>query len=493
MDIKKNEEFEIEISDMSDDGSGIGKTDGFTWFVKDAVIGDRVVAAAMKLKKNYGFARLVRVLEPSEKRCVPPCPVAKACGGCQLQQLRHEAQLEFKEKKVLNDLRRIGGFDIDSIEPIIAMDEPFRYRNKAVYPIGKDRSGRIIAGFYAGRTHSIIECEDCLLGYEDNKTVLDAIIAFMEQEHIEPYDEKSGRGIVRHVFIRKGHNTGEVMVCIVINADDLKGKDKLCESIKDSIPGLKSFTLCVNKKNTNVIMGDRIINVFGPGYIEDVIREKEREVRFRISPLSFFQVNSVQMEKLYGTALEFADLTGNENVWDLYCGVGTISLFLAGHAKKVYGVEIIPAAIENAKENAVLNGIENAEFFVGKAEEVLPEWYEKEYKKSVKEATENVELSASGDSTLSLQDAESGRIDVIVVDPPRKGCDEMCLKTMVSIAPKRIVYVSCDPATLARDLKYLCANGYSLDRVRPCDMFPHTGHIETVVLLMAKNKAFSGF
>lgn len=505
MEIKKNTEFEIKITDMSDDGSGIGKTDGFTWFVKDAVIGDRVIASAMKLKKSYGFARLIRVIEPSPKRCTPPCPVARACGGCQLQQLEYGAQLHFKEQKVLNDLRRIGGFDIQSIEPIMGMEEPFRYRNKAVYPIGRGRDGRIIAGFYAGRTHSIIECEDCLLGCTDNKAILEEIISFMEKENIEPYDETSGKGTVRHVLIRKGHNTGQIMVCIVIDADDLKKKELLSEGLREKVFGLTSFSLCVNKKNTNVIMGDRIINVFGPGYIEDVIYERKRAeeasaadayiwedacaqenidaengVRFRISPLSFFQVNSVQMERLYSTALEFAGLTGNENVWDLYCGVGTISLFLARHAKRVYGVEIIPDAIENARENAAINGIENAEFFVGKAEEVLPEWYENEYKAEGDNNMDNAVVTAAA---ASVHD-----IDVIVVDPPRKGCDEMCLKTMVSIAPKRIVYVSCDPATLARDLKYLCENGYELMRVRPCDMFPQTVHVETVVLMSRKDK-----
>lgn len=476
MEYKKNDEFEIYITDMSDEGSGIGRTDGFTWFVKDAVVGDRVLAAATKLKKSYGFARLVKVIEPSEDRVNPVCPSARACGGCQLQQLSYEAQLSFKERKVLNDLRRIGGFDIDSTEPIIGMDEPLRYRNKAIYPVGRSRDGRIIAGFYAGRTHSIIEGGDCLLGCTENQAVLETVIGFMEREGIAPYDELSGHGVVRHVMIRKGFNTGELMVCIVVNADELKKGDELGAMLKARLPMLSSFSLCVNKSRTNVIMGERIINILGPGYIEDVIYERnayasgltcdaetdtENSVRFKISPLSFFQVNSVQMERLYSTALEFAGLTGNENVWDLYCGVGTISLFLARHARKVYGVEIIPAAIENARENAKINGIENAEFFVGKAEEVLPDWYER----------------------TCRQKAGAEDIDVIVVDPPRKGCDEMCLKTMVSIGPKRIVYVSCDPATLARDLKYLCENGYSLERVRPCDMFPQTVHVETVCLL----------
>ncbi|MDO4960944.1 MAG: 23S rRNA (uracil(1939)-C(5))-methyltransferase RlmD [Eubacteriales bacterium] len=460
--INKNDQFEIYITDLSDEGAGIGKTDGFTWFVKDAVIGDHILAAATKVKKNYGFARLVKVIEPSASRTTPACPLARSCGGCQLQQLEYDSQLKFKESKVLNDLKRIGGFtDAGAFfEPIIGMQQPFRYRNKAVYPIGRNKEGRIIAGFYAGRTHSIIACEDCLLGFEENRIVLSTIIKFMGDNDIEPYNENTGSGVVRHVLIRKGLHTGELMVCIVINAGKLKNADVLCGRLREMLPSLKSFTLSVNRERTNVIMGTRIINVYGPGYIEDLIHDRDgSQVRFRISPLSFFQVNSEQMEKLYGTALEFAGLTGNERVWDLYCGVGTISLFLARHAKKVYGVEIIPEAIDNARENAELNSIDNAEFFVGKAEEVLPEWYSKEYRKT------------------------GEKIDVIVVDPPRKGCDENCLKTMVSIAPKRIVYVSCDPATLARDLKYLCSEGYRIETVRPVDMFPQTVHVETVCLL----------
>ncbi|MDO5141143.1 MAG: 23S rRNA (uracil(1939)-C(5))-methyltransferase RlmD [Eubacteriales bacterium] len=501
--MNKNDEFNITITDMSDTGAGIGKADGFTWFVKDAVIGDHVLAAATKIKKSYGFARLVRVISPSADRIMPPCPEARRCGGCQLQQLDYHAQLHFKEQKVLNDLKRIGGFENAEayMEPIIGMEEPFRYRNKAVYPIGRNRDGKIIAGFYAGRTHSIIECEDCLLGSDENQRILGIIIGFMEKRGITPYDENDGSGTVRHVLIRKGFGTGELMICLVINKDRLKYSDELCSILRGELPELRSFSLCVNKELTNVIMGTRLINIFGPGYIEDLIydrpgvcaalsdakhstdtvfsyeagcvlpAEQTREaipVRFRVSPLSFFQVNSVQMERLYSTALEYAGLTGNENVWDLYCGVGTISLFLARHCAHVYGVEIIPEAIENAKENAALNSITNAEFFTGKAEEVLPEWYSEYFAADAADAADN------------------NRVDVIVVDPPRKGCDPMCLDTMVKIAPDRIVYVSCDPATLARDLRFLCDNGYRIERVRPCDMFPQTVHVETVVLLSHK-------
>ncbi len=487
--MKKNDEFEIYITDLSDDGAGVGRaaapggapSSAFTWFVKDAVIGDRVLAAATKVKKHYGFARVVRVLEASPDRVQPPCPEARRCGGCQIQQLSYDAQLEFKENKIRNDLLRIGGFSEQEIhmEPIIRMETPFRYRNKTVYPIGTDREERLIAGFYAGRTHSIIPCEDCLLGQKENGRVLRTILRFMEEKKIPAYDEAAHTGLVRHVLIRSGRRTGEWMVCIVINGDRLPFAEELCSRLKEELPGLRSFSLNINKERTNVIMGTGLVHLLGPGYIEDEIREITGEidivsgqaescgdgafsssVRFRISPLSFFQVNPEQMERLYSTALEFAGLKGEEKVWDLYCGVGTITLFLAGHAKKVFGVEIIPAAIENAKENAVLNHIDNAEFFVGRAEEVLPAWHETH--------------------------PEEG-IDVMVVDPPRKGCDSRCLETMVQMAPSRIVYVSCDPATLARDLRYLCDHGYQIERVKPCDMFSQTVHIETIVLLQRQN------
>ncbi len=448
---KKNDEFELNITDMSDDGSGIGKKDGFTWFVKDAVIGDTVKAAAMKVKKSYGYARLVEIIKASDKRTESSCPKARACGGCQIQQLTYAAQLEFKEKKVRNALKRIGGLDIDKTEPIISMEYPFRYRNKAIYPIGKDKNGRVIAGFFAGRTHSIIECTDCLLGYGENKDILTAVIDYMEDNGIEPYDELSGNGIMRNVMIRKGHTTGETMVCLIINARKLKNSKDLISRLIKVCPSIRSISLCINRSNTNVILDGSIETIYGKDYIEDVVGG----IRFKISVRSFFQVNPIQMEKLYMTALEYAGLTGTENVWDLYCGVGTISLFMAKKAGHVMGVEVIPEAIENANENAKINGIKNISFYTGKAEEVLPQW--------------------------KKESGAEKQVDVVVVDPPRKGCDIKCLETIVWAAPKKIVYVSCDPATLARDLKYLCGNGYTVERVRPCDMFPQTVHVEVVI------------
>ncbi len=488
--MEKNQEFIVTIEDMNEDGAGVGKVDGYIWFVKDAVIGDVVRAKAMKMKKSYGFARLMEVLEPSGSRVIPSCPVARQCGGCQLQAMSYEEQLKFKERKVMNNLIRIGKFAENEIHmlPIMGMEEPWRYRNKAQFPFGKDKGGNVIAGFYAGRTHAIVEAGDCLLGVEENREILDIVKLFMKEMKIEPYDESSHKGLVRHVLIRKGFKTGEIMVCLVINGKKLPGKERLVEMLcggdgKDEkgqginregingkeiygketngnetdghgIRGMTSISYSVNQEKTNVIMGKEIVNLYGPGFITDYIGN----LKYQISPLSFYQVNPVQTERLYGTALEYAGLTGNETVWDLYCGIGTISLFLAQKAKKVYGVEIVPQAIEDARRNAEINGIKNAEFFVGKAEEVLPEQFEKNHVHA----------------------------DVIVVDPPRKGCDTVCLDTILKMRPERVVYVSCDSATLARDLRYLADGGYMVERGRCCDMFPGTVHVETVVLLSHK-------
>ena len=448
--MKKDDLIEVTIEDLSEEGTGIGKFEGMTFFIKDAVIGDRVRAKIMKMKKNYGFARLMEVLTPSPDRVEPLCPVARQCGGCQIQAMSYEAQLAFKTRKVESNLKRIGKFEEIPMESIIGMEDPFHYRNKAQFPFGKNRDGKIITGFYAGRTHSIIENTSCHLGKEVNEEILEKILAWMNAFHVEPYNEATGKGLMRHSLIRCGFRTGEIMVCLVINGRKIPGEEALVDSLK-IIPGMTSISLNVNKEKTNVILGREVINLWGRPYIEDYIGE----VKYQISPLSFFQVNPVQTERLYGKALEYAGLTGEETVWDLYCGIGTISLFLARKARKVYGVEIIPDAIEDARRNASLNGFTNTEFYVGKAEEVLPEKYEK----------------------------EGVRADVIVVDPPRKGCDENLLSTMVKMQPERIVYVSCDSATLARDLRYLCDNGYELKRVCPADMFPQTVHVETVVLL----------
>ena len=453
MEYRKNDIVTLKIEDCGIDGEGIGKADGFTVFVKDAVIGDTVRAKIMKAKKNYGYGRLEEIITPSPDRVEPKCQFARQCGGCQLQALSYEKQLEFKTSKVRGHLERIGGFTDIPMEKILGMDQPFHYRNKAQFPVGKSKDGRIITGFYAGRTHSIIENRDCALGVTRNKEVLDRVIAHMEKFHIQPYDENTGKGLVRHVLIRYGFFTDEMMVCLIINGEKLPSEEALVKTLRQ-IPETVSVMVNVNKKRNNVILGEKVRLLWGQPYITDKIGE----ISYQISPLSFFQVNPYQTGRLYGKALEYAQLSGNETVWDLYCGIGTISLFLAQKAKMVRGVEIIPAAIENAKENACLNGFDNTEFFVGKAEEVLPE-----------------QFARTGE-----------RADVIVVDPPRKGCDETLLSTIIEMQPDRVVYVSCDSATLARDLKYLCERGYELKKVCPVDMFPNTVSVETVVLLSHK-------
>ena len=477
----QNDIVTVKIGDIGTEGEGIGKLEGFTLFVKDAVMGDVVEARLVKVKKNYAYARLEKVLTSSPLRVKPVCPYHKQCGGCQIQAMSYEAQLQFKENKVKNNLVRIGGFDqlfIESVmEPVVGMEQPWHYRNKAQFPVGTDKDGRIITGFYAGRTHSIIANTDCALGVEENEPILQKVLAYMQNEKVSAYDETTGQGLVRHILIRKGFTSGEIMVCLVINGKSLPKEDRLVSTLRE-IPGMTSIWLNYNTKNTNVIMGTEGRVLWGQNTITDVIHRRSIEeinsgkdclrydskenapqgITFAISPLSFYQVNPIQTEKLYSLALEYAGLTGEETVWDLYCGIGTISLFMAQCAKEVHGVEIVPQAIEDARKNAERNHIENATFYVGKAEEVLPRLYEEEH------------IFA----------------DVICVDPPRKGCDEACLNTIIKMAPKRIVYVSCDSATLARDLKYLCENGYEIRKVRAVDQFGQTVHVETVVKLSLK-------
>ncbi len=465
--MQKNEIVKVKIEDIGVGGEGIGKVDGYTLFIKDAIIGDVVEAKVMKAKKNYGYARLMNVLTPSKDRVEEPvCPMARKCGGCQIQEMKYPAQLAFKEAKVRGNLERIGEVPAELLDqimhPAVGMDgegmQPFRYRNKAQFPVGTDKDGRVIAGFYAGRTHSIIENTDCALGVEVNEEILNCILDFMEEFKIPAYDEVKHKGLVRHVLLRYGFKTDEIMVCLVINGKTIPHCHDLVGRLRQ-IPGMTSITLSTNTAKTNVIMGDTIRLLWGQEFITDYIGE----IKYQISPLSFYQVNPVQTEKLYGLALDYAGLTGNdETVWDLYCGIGTISLFLAKKAKQVYGVEIVPQAIDDAKNNAKINDITNAEFYVGKAEEVLPEYY-KEYEKT--------------------HNGEAAHADVIVVDPPRKGCEESLLQTIVDMQPEKVVYVSCDSATLARDVKFLRANGYELKDVTPVDQFPHTVHVETVVLL----------
>ncbi len=444
MEMKKNDIFEMDIVDMSEEGEGIGKIEGYTLFVKDTVIGDRARVKVIKAKKNYGYGKLMELLSPSKDRVAPLCPAAAPCGGCQLQALSYPAQLAFKEQKVRNQLKRLGGFAAPMVLPVIGMGTPYGYRNKAQFPIRRGKDGRIIAGFYAGRTHSVIETPRCYLGDPVNEKVLKIVISWMEKWGLAPYDEVNHSGLVRHVLIRTGERMEEdrqLMVCLVINAAKLPRAQELTEALL-AVPGMTSISYNINREKTNVILGKEVRHLYGEGYITDTIGG----LRYRISPQSFFQVNREQTEKLYATALDYAGLTGREKVWDLYCGTGTITLFLARQAGRVRGVEIIPAAIEDARANAKANGIENAVFYVGKAEEVLPRHYQ--------ETGENA--------------------DVIVVDPPRKGCGRELLDTILAMEPERVVYVSCEPSTLARDLKILCEEKYELVKAQPVDMFPQT-------------------
>ena len=450
---QKNQEVEVEVNALGNEGEGVGHTqDGYTVFVKDALPGDVIRAKLMKCKKQYAFGRLVEILIPSKDRVPSVCEKARVCGGCQIQEISYEKQLEFKADKVKSNLVRIGGVKNPPMEPIIGMDDPWRYRNKAQFPIGRTKEGKIVAGFYAGRTHAIVSVpgNDCVLGREVNAKILDKVIAHMETYDIEPYDEATGTGLVRHVLIRCGFASNEIMVCLVVNGTKIPEEDALADSLME-ISGMTSIMLNTNMDQTNVILGEQVRTIRGESYITDQIGD----VKFCISPLSFYQVNPVQTEKLYQKALEYAGLTGQETVWDIYCGIGTISLFLAKEAKKVYGVELVPDAIEDAKKNAELNNIHNVKFFVGKAEDVLPKQYEKH------------QIYA----------------DVIVVDPPRKGCDQAVLDTILKMRPKRVVYVSCDSATLARDVKTLAEDGYMLKAVTPVDQFCHTAHVESVCLL----------
>ena len=457
--MNKNDIVRLTIEDMSLEGAGIGHTDGVTIFVKDAVVGDVCDVIITKVKKTYCFGALKEVVTAGPFRVTPACAIAKQCGGCQIMQVSYDKQLELKDSIVANNLVKIGGYDrayVDSIrEPIMGMSDPFRYRNKAQVPIGMDKDGNIIAGFYGARSHRIVPSTDCKICSKKSMDIVYAVIDYMKECGVSPYDEASGKGLIRHVLVREGKATGETMVCVVVNGDLLPKVDVLVSHVKAVEPSLSSLVLNINTRRDNVIMGYETKVLYGKEAIRDTITLTNGDtIAFDISANSFYQVNHDQMERLYSKALEYADLHGTEDVWDLYCGIGTISLSMAKHAARVIGIEVVPQAIENAKANAALNGLDNAEFYCGEAEVVLPEIYEK-----------------------------MSHPDVIMVDPPRKGCDVVALDTMIAMTPKRIVYVSCDSATLARDLKHLEEHGYHLKRYTVCDQFGHTMHTETVALL----------
>lgn len=451
--VEKNQTYTMSITDIGTNGEGIGRIDGYTVFVEGALPEEVIKVLIVKTKKHFGYGKLLEILEPSPHRVTPACPVAAKCGGCQLQHLSYEGQLAFKTKKVKDHLERIGGFSGISVGYAKGMEEPWRYRNKAQFPVG-GKTGEPEIGFYAKRSHRIIDTPVCMLQNEVNDRIVKIIRAFLAEYEIPLYDETIHRGLVRHILTRIGRRTGEIMVCLVVNGRKLPHCDVLVERLQE-IEGMTSIVLNVNTDQTNVILGTEVHVLWG----KETIRDYIGDVQFEISPLSFYQVNPLQTQVLYQTALDFAELEGNETVLDLYCGIGTISLFFAQKAKHVFGVEIVPEAIADAKRNAALNGMNNADFAVGAAEDVIPRLYE-----------------------------EKGiTADVVVVDPPRKGCDSVLLDTIAAISPKKVVYVSCDSATLARDLAYLCPKGYTIEKVQVVDMFPHTVHVETVVLLSKLN------
>lgn len=452
--VKESQEYEMNVDDISVDGEGIGRVDGFTMFVEGALPGEQVRIRAVKIGKNYGYGELLKIIVPSPDRVVPLCPYSKRCGGCSLQHLSYNRQLEFKTRRVRDALERIGKITGVKIHNTIGMQQPWRYRNKAQFPVGMD-DGLLSIGFFAPRSHDIVDIDRCIINHQVNDWVIEITRKFIEKYNVPVYDENAHHGIIRHVVTKVGFKTGQVMVIIVTNGRYLPYKDKLVELLRNNIPGITGIVQNINSKKTNVILGDENITLWGQGYIVDILAG----LTFKISPLSFFQVNPAQTEILYSKALEYAGLTGRETVIDLYSGIGTISLFLARSAAKVYGIEEVPQAVQDAWENARINGIANVEFITGKAEEVIPKLV---------------------DSGL--------RADVVVLDPPRKGCEAGVLEALIRMAPQRIVYVSCNPATLARDLKLLTEQEYRVIEVQPVDMFPHTTHVECVTLMSRVEK-----
>ncbi|MBV7271615.1 23S rRNA (uracil(1939)-C(5))-methyltransferase RlmD [Clostridiaceae bacterium UIB06] len=463
--IEKNKEYVLNISSMGYEGEGVGKIEDFTIFVPNALLGEKVKAKIVKVNKNFAFGKLVDIIEQSSERVEPVCSIYKRCGGCQLQHYSYKEQLKFKRERVKACMERIGKLKVVGIDSnekdnavvvhdTIGMDNPYRYRNKVQLPVGKNGKD-VTIGFYAARSHEIIHMDTCNIQDEIADEVVKLIKAWSEKYAIEPYNEEAHQGIIRHVMIRKAFKTGETMVVLVTKNLNIPHVDKLVRTITENIAGIKSIIQNINDKRTNVILGQQCKTLWG----EDTISDYIGDFKFNISALSFFQVNPIQTETLYSKALEYADLTGNETVFDAYCGTGTISLFLSQRAKKVYGVEIIPEAIENAIENAKQNNVNNVEFIVGQSEKVIPKLIEKGVK-----------------------------ADVVVVDPPRKGCESILLEAIAKMGPERVVYVSCDPGTLARDLKIMDELGYKTLEIQPVDMFPQTAHVECVAKLVKENQ-----
>ena len=447
--VSKNDRLKVYIEDLTHDGNGVAKVDGYPLFIQGALPDETAEVHVLKTLKNYGFAKVMKIITPSPDRIEATCAYFKQCGGCQIQHMTYEGQLKWKQKMVENVMRRIGKIDAP-VQPTKGMENPWNYRNKAQIPFGVNDSGEVVAGFYKQKSHEIVNMDRCLIQTEE----ADALMANLKHElaslGMRPYNEEKHQGQLRHVVVRKGRTTNEVMVVLVTRTREIRNVDKVIERIQTLVPNVASIVQNINSAKTNVIFGNETVTLWGKDVIEDTIGD----VRFEISARSFYQVNPEQTEVLYQQALDYAQLEGGERVIDAYCGIGSISLFLAQKAGHVMGVEIVEQAIEDAKRNAELNGFTNTYFEAGPAEEVIPRWY-----KEGKEA------------------------DVLVVDPPRKGCDEALLKTIIEQRPKRVVYVSCNPATLARDLRILEDGGYKTQEVQPVDMFPHTTHVECCVWL----------
>lgn len=446
----KDREYEVDVVDIGQGGVGIGKHDGFTVFVDGGLISDKLKVKITKSKKNYAVGEIVEIIEKSPFRVERVCSDKLSdCGGCQIQELDYQKQLDIKTNEVKQTISRIGKLNDTLVHPTLGMENPFRYRNKAQFPIQKI-DGKTVIGFYKKKSHDVIPTDKCIIQHDVNDKIIKIIKTYIKAYNVSIYDEKTHTGVLRHLVTKVGFETKEVMVVLVANGKKLPYLNELASVLKENVPGFKTLVLNTNREKTNVILGKENKVIYGDGKINDYIGD----LVFEISPLSFFQVNPSQTEVLYNKALEYADLKENDTVFDIYCGIGTISLFLAQKAKKVYGVEIVGDAIKDAKINAELNKLENTEFFVGKAEEVVPKLYK-----------------------------EGKTANVVVVDPPRKGCEESVLDTIVSMEPDKVVYVSCNPSTLARDLAYLDERGYKCKEIQPVDMFPHTMHVESVALL----------
>ncbi|MBC1801878.1 23S rRNA (uracil(1939)-C(5))-methyltransferase RlmD [Listeria booriae] len=450
--VKKNDCLDVVFEDLTHDGNAVAKIDGYPIFVPQGLPDEIAQIKVLKTNKNYGFGKIIELTKESADRVTPPCLVYSQCGGCQLQHLSYDGQLRMKQKQVAQVMKRIGKQDVEVL-PTLGMENPWNYRNKAQVPVGFV-NGRLVAGFYQQRSHQIIDMNTCLIQQEENNEVIQTARAIFAKYHVEPYDETTRKGVLRHLMTRFATTTGELMLVIVTTKLNFPNKAEILEELQQSIPELTSLVQNVNTVNTNVIFGEQTVVLAGREYIMDTIHG----ISFAISARSFYQVNPEQTEILYAEALKLAGLTGEETVIDAYCGIGSISLCLAKEAKHVYGVEIVPQAIEDARANAKLNKMDNVTFAVGKAEEVIPDWF----KQGIK-------------------------ADVLVVDPPRKGCDDALLQTILKMKPKRVVYVSCNPATLARDMLVLTEGGYEAKMVQPVDMFPQTTHVECVTVLQRQN------